>query len=540
MRTTSSSRRCDRAPDTNRGSATGRPSVPDSVHRVLRSSGTPLDPDARRSLEPRFRRDFSSVRIHAGADAAQSAADVQARAWSAGNHIAFSPGTYAPHTPEGLHLLTHELTHVAQQSGAPIDAELHVGAADHATEREAHAAASAVQRGAAPDIRPHGGAAIRRLPVIPGDTAIDWGKVAAGVRDYLQKHPAYSDLTKEDIATAEKATGTKAPATAAPAAGATPRFVLHDTDSSMNMTHFRKQLGMKGPQGAGAVAWVPMQEKTTKFNPATKKMETTTLDQDPLVTREFFEEKRPTTTGFEKGDDIIAESTRNADFARIWQATAKAERGPALDRALAGTGLDPADAAKLKTATDQLLSGTAAPTLDGVKTTSGWAAAEVCKRVTAAGADAIADPDVKKHAAAVKTLTDLCGDPKLSAWFASRSRVGERTNVEIAQLGEGQPLPAVPYSEKQYDGVAGLYLQAALAARRWPFISTHRLEDRDIPGGHDDPRCFNVNKLYKLIASKMGHDPATIYGLEPKYGGPGDATANVTWTKSMCHADPPA
>lgn len=31
-----------------------------------------------------------------------------------GNHVYFRPGTYAPHTPQGLALLGHELVHVGQ------------------------------------------------------------------------------------------------------------------------------------------------------------------------------------------------------------------------------------------------------------------------------------------------------------------------------------------------------------------------------------------------------------------------------------------
>jgi hypothetical protein len=536
MQRTKTNSRCDRAPDETSALRRSHQRVPESVGGVLRSGGAPLDESVRRTLEPRFGHDFSSVRVHSGGDAARSAADVHARAWTVGNHIAFMPGAYSPRTRDGLHLLAHELTHVVQQSGIPAASGLSVGAEDHPSEREADAVASAMQRGDDASINVQSGAALRRrfLPQLPLPP-----KFARELLQWIGTHPANTELTKADTDTAEKVTGTKAPAKAASGAGTSPKFVLHDTDATMNMTHFSQQIGKKGPQGAGAVAWVPMQEKKTAFNKDTKKMETTTIDRDPVVTREFFEEKRPTTTGFEKGDDLIAESTRNADFSLIWGATAKSERGPALDRAFSGTGLAPDDEKKLKDATDKFLSFGGGTNVDGVKTAAGWAAAEVCKRVTASGADAIADADKNKHAAAVKSLTQLCGDKKLSAWFESRKRIGERTNVEIAQLGEGQPLPQTPYSEKQYDGVAKLYLQSALAAKRWPFITTHREEDKQFPGGHDDPRCFNVTHLYSLIASKMTHDPATVYGLEPVYGGPGDKNANVTWTKTLCHADPP-
>src|SRR5215470_15664646 len=53
--------------------------VPDSVHKTLQRSGQPLDPAARAFFDPRFGFDFSRVRIHADAAAAESAAAIRAR-----------------------------------------------------------------------------------------------------------------------------------------------------------------------------------------------------------------------------------------------------------------------------------------------------------------------------------------------------------------------------------------------------------------------------------------------------------------------------
>jgi hypothetical protein len=54
--------------------------------------------------------------------AAASARDIGARAYTVGNHIAFADGKYAPDTHAGRELLAHELTHVVQQGfgRAPI------------------------------------------------------------------------------------------------------------------------------------------------------------------------------------------------------------------------------------------------------------------------------------------------------------------------------------------------------------------------------------------------------------------------------------
>lgn len=66
-------------------------------------------------MEPRFGHDLSHVRIHTDAAAAASARAVQARAYTAGQHIVFAAGAYRPATDDGRTLLAHELTHTLQQ-----------------------------------------------------------------------------------------------------------------------------------------------------------------------------------------------------------------------------------------------------------------------------------------------------------------------------------------------------------------------------------------------------------------------------------------
>jgi peptidoglycan hydrolase-like protein with peptidoglycan-binding domain len=143
--------------------------VPSIVHEVLRSPGHPLDDETRAFMEPRFGHkfsqvavhpmnaapdgwrigpaadsyeqeadqvadtvlgepkpaaaapsafDFSQVRVHADARAAQSAQAVGALAYTLGRDIVFGSGQYAPHTSEGRKLLAHELAHTIQQSGS--------------------------------------------------------------------------------------------------------------------------------------------------------------------------------------------------------------------------------------------------------------------------------------------------------------------------------------------------------------------------------------------------------------------------------------
>jgi outer membrane protein OmpA-like peptidoglycan-associated protein len=102
----------------DRSNTTGQAGAPPSVHAVLRSSGQPLDGATRAVMEPRFGYDFSQVRIHSDAAAAKSARDVNANAYTVGQHIVFGADRFVPHTEEGQRLVAHELTHVVQSSGA--------------------------------------------------------------------------------------------------------------------------------------------------------------------------------------------------------------------------------------------------------------------------------------------------------------------------------------------------------------------------------------------------------------------------------------
>jgi Domain of unknown function (DUF4157) len=92
--------------------------APASVEHALVNPGRPLEPPLRHDMEQRIGHDFSSVRVHSGAAAEQSARDVNAQAYTVGQDVVFGAGRFAPQTGEGRQLLAHELTHVVQQSGA--------------------------------------------------------------------------------------------------------------------------------------------------------------------------------------------------------------------------------------------------------------------------------------------------------------------------------------------------------------------------------------------------------------------------------------
>lgn len=97
-----------------------RDAVPGIVYDVLRSPGQPLDASTRAFMEPRFRHDFSAVRVHTDALAAESARAVSARAYTVGSDIVFARDQHRPRTDSGKRLLAHELAHVVQQRSASL------------------------------------------------------------------------------------------------------------------------------------------------------------------------------------------------------------------------------------------------------------------------------------------------------------------------------------------------------------------------------------------------------------------------------------
>jgi hypothetical protein len=127
--------------------------TPPVVHDVLGSPGRPLDADTRAYMEPRFGHDFSRVRVHTDAMAAESARSVSALAYTVGRDVMFGAGQYAPTTAHGLGLLAHELAHVVQQ-GSPSEAPADLDLADSQWEIEADAAARSALSGSRASVTP--------------------------------------------------------------------------------------------------------------------------------------------------------------------------------------------------------------------------------------------------------------------------------------------------------------------------------------------------------------------------------------------------
>lgn len=153
--------------------AAGGPAVaPPIVHEVLNSPGQPLDAQTRSYFEPRFGHDFSKVRVHTDATAAESTQAVNAIAYTVGRDIVFDAGRYRPETKEGSTLLAHELTHVAQQGQASTSSlgDLNVAPPDDALEREAEKSGRDLNIAHTPARKP------RALQRVPKDPSTDLGK----------------------------------------------------------------------------------------------------------------------------------------------------------------------------------------------------------------------------------------------------------------------------------------------------------------------------------------------------------------------------
>lgn len=82
------------------------------------SQGSPLPDDVKSFMEPRFRADFSQVRVHTGSEAVQMSEELNAQAFTHRQDIYFGAGK----VPGKDALTAHELTHVIQQTGViPAD-----------------------------------------------------------------------------------------------------------------------------------------------------------------------------------------------------------------------------------------------------------------------------------------------------------------------------------------------------------------------------------------------------------------------------------
>lgn len=487
--------------------------APPVVHDVLRSPGRPLEPEVRSSMEERFGHDFGRVRVHADAKAAESAQAVGALAYTVGSHVAFAAGRYSPASREGRRLLAHELVHTVQQGPASAPGEdLRISSPADAAEREAESASAQIAQGVAAGSPRE--TVPRQLARDPQDAGTpETSNSPAQENEPLNK--AGHSLSERDRGNATREAGASAPSGPMAAAVQGARFVLHDTASTVGDARIqeRRQQGRRS-SGHGSGGWAPRETAEV-------------VSHQP-----FFGSRRPTATQWERGDDLMTVETRSDEVRAVWRASDRTLREAALDAVLAVQGSPGPEARRERlSALAQLRSGTAR-----VRSAGTWAVEDLCTQVAKQGVAAVAAAPGREAA-----LEAAC--TRLAPLFATRTdRIGSTVNVEIVQrrgtdcraTRTAAPLP--PYTDNQYQGVKRLYLRAALEAGVFPEITTHFLVDRGI-GDHCDPRCFDVNRLYALIQTALGHRAGSLYGIAPSYGTA--APHNVWWYARVCGGAPP-
>ena len=95
------------------------PDVEAAIQRA-RGGGQPLDGTIQAQMGETLGHDFSSVRVHANAEANVLNHQLGARAFTTGRDIFFRQGEYSPNSGSGRELIAHELSHVVQQSTGRI------------------------------------------------------------------------------------------------------------------------------------------------------------------------------------------------------------------------------------------------------------------------------------------------------------------------------------------------------------------------------------------------------------------------------------
>ena len=198
----------------NAGVATLMEEERSPVHDVISSGGRPLDTEVRTDMESRLGHDFSDVRIHDDTRAGDSAAAVNAHAYTVGSNIVFR--SFDPSSTQGRTTLAHELTHVVQQRSGPVDGTSAPGGikvSDPGDRFETEAAANADRAMSAPTPVPAAADPTAGAPALQRETAegADEDEVQGlfvqreGAEDELEEPVQGSFLQRETVEDEEDA-----------------------------------------------------------------------------------------------------------------------------------------------------------------------------------------------------------------------------------------------------------------------------------------------------------------------------------------------
>ncbi|MDZ8055684.1 MAG: DUF4157 domain-containing protein [Aulosira sp. ZfuVER01] len=131
--------------------ATSEPSIGQRIQQAASSGGSSLDKGVQQHLEQSLDTDLSGVQIHTNTEADRLNKSVNAIAFTSGQDIFFSAGSYNPSSSAGKHLIAHEVVHTVQQAngavtGKATNAGISISDPSDAFEQEAEQVADRVMR----------------------------------------------------------------------------------------------------------------------------------------------------------------------------------------------------------------------------------------------------------------------------------------------------------------------------------------------------------------------------------------------------------
>jgi hypothetical protein len=504
----------------------GQEEAPPIVHEVLQSPGEKLETGVRSVMESSFSSDFRHVRIHTDPIAGKSADAVQAQAYTVGRNIVFAPGLYRPDLECGRKLLAHELAHTLQQGLSPaIPTAIPVARGDDPLE----AAAENMSRPSGAHSKEALGSentGVQLQKAGFGDVRIAEGLAEERAREEVarakagkEKGQGPANMAGRILTDADKSIILNSVKGSAEPDRVTPgirngKFVLHDTAGAVGSSWIDDRAKKeRRSSGEGAAAYAPKSSDAV------------------IAHTKFFGPRRAAATQYERGEDVMKKADREDAYRAVWAATKPSSRESILDAVISTQGSPAKEAADEKANAIKGLENSK----ERVTTAAAWAAEDICSLMSSTGAAALVpakgdEPKLEKACGDIKELTDK-----------RRSRVGSAVNVEIVQNKGGgcsptstEVLPA--YTATQYANVTQLYLRAAMEASFFPEVTTHKLVDRGV-GDHCDPRCFNLGKLYEMIATTLKHPTGTTYGITETYGT--DTNSNVWWQEKVCGSAAP-
>ena len=530
-------------------------SLPETFLKEL-GAGQPLDLATRAFFEPRFGRDFSSVRIHTDAPATTSARRINALAYTISNHVVVQRDHFAPGTDEGRRLLAHELTHTIQQGSSSFQQEGVISEPTDAAEQEAERIGAATTGpGATRGVNVNASvtdAGLQRQTDPSTEGPHDAGVPSAGVSGTEEDQrecvarlggcpetrpgglPTDEDLERYNKECRQELSYT-GPNVKPACASDEAKKIETEPPPGGNMVHRKLSKADQEAIVAGAGGTVStgigptfskdgarfvLHDTATSFGPP--KQETAHLTRlkamghtpvgegaasyvtaagAPEQTHStFFSAQRPAASQFERANDLMDRFTRETTMQKVWSLTDPAERDAALARFLALFPAIPTKdvAAETRKAKENLDSTKSKPSNKAsapsvVMTTATGAATEICAAVAAKGAGKVAVAG--QEAALGASCATL--RPVLEA---RQARIADTTNVEIiADKGTDCSLgasakPFSGYVPAVYDAVAKLYVLAALEAGQFPEITTHFFIDSITPAGSPGPVTTSQNR----------------------------------------------